>query len=169
MASQSYAENANAFTLYAGPHPPRHSRWTPPVETPLRQVALAKTVRGTEAIKHEGVFGFHVDHAVEGPGAEVRRACTRDNFTDFTSRSGARNSREKFKPGLWLSMPSMSCNERTGEVLLKPRVLTILNPSEAEVKSLPSVAQPLVKAAGWRLFDGQRIHGFHRHGACFCF
>ena len=31
----------------------------------------------------------------------------------------------------------MSCNERTGDVLLKPRVLMILNPSDAEVKSTP--------------------------------
>ena len=44
---------------------------------------------------------------------------------------------EKFNPGAWLSTPSINCNERTGDVLLKPRVLMIVNPSEAEVRSTP--------------------------------
>ena len=59
--------------------------------------------------------------------------------TFMTSRSGAPRKlpSEKFSPGLWLSTPSISCRERTGDVLLKPRVLMILNPRDALVRSTP--------------------------------
>jgi hypothetical protein len=59
--------------------------------------------------------------------------------TDLTSSSGAPRKlpSEKFSPGLWLSTPSMSCSERTGEVELNPRVLMILNPRLADVTSTP--------------------------------
>ncbi len=59
--------------------------------------------------------------------------------TLLTSKSEAPKKlpKEKFKPGLWLSMPSMSCSERTGEVELNPRVLMILKPKLAEVTSTP--------------------------------
>ena len=59
--------------------------------------------------------------------------------TLLTSKSDAPKKlpKEKFNPGLWLSMPSMSCNERTGEVELNPRVLMILKPKLADVTSTP--------------------------------
>jgi hypothetical protein len=45
--------------------------------------------------------------------------------------------RLKFSPGDWLSTPSITCNDLTGDVLLNPRVLITLNPILAEVRSTP--------------------------------
>ena len=76
---------------------------------------------------------------LKAPGPKYAELAPATISTDFTSRSGAPRKlpSEKFNPGLWLSTPSMSCKERTGEVLLKPRVLMILKPRDAEVTSTP--------------------------------
>ena len=76
---------------------------------------------------------------LNAPGPKYAELAPATISTVFTSRSGAPRKlpREKFNPGLWLSTPSMSCSERTGDVLLNPRVFTILNPRDAEVKSTP--------------------------------
>ena len=95
-----------------------------------------------EALNPSNTNGFLVSMLMtplKAPGPKYAELAPATISTDFTSRSGAPRKfpSEKFNPGLWLSTPSMSCNERTGEVLLKPRVLTILKPNEAEVKSTP--------------------------------
>ena len=43
--------------------------------------------------------------------------------------------KEKLRPGDWLSIPSISCKDLTGLVLLKPRVFIIVNPMLAVVRS----------------------------------
>ena len=44
---------------------------------------------------------------------------------------------EKFRPGAWLSTPSIIWRDLTGEVLLNPLVLITLNPKLAEEISTP--------------------------------
>ena len=58
----------------------------------------------------------------------------------------------------------MSCRERTGDVLLNPRVLMILNPGSTRKIHPLEVAQSLVKIAARRLLDGQHVHTLHREG-----
>ena len=95
-----------------------------------------------ETLKPENTKGSFVSilmTPLKAPGPKKAELAPAIISTDFTSRSGAPRKfpNEKLSPGLWLSTPSISCNERTGEVELKPRVLIILKPREAEVISTP--------------------------------
>ena len=72
-----------------------------------------------------------------GPKNADEAPTTRSTFWISNSETPKKLPNEKFSPGAWLSTPSINCNERTGDVELKPRVLIITKPNEAVVKSTP--------------------------------